>query len=110
MPGPVLHVGAVLTCPHVGQVTAISANARVLVAAQPAVTVTDTFPIAGCPFNVSGKPQPCVRVQWLVPAARVKVMGQPVLTQLSTGLCLSPEQAPQGPPIVMVVQPRVLAT
>jgi len=38
-----------------------------------------------------GKPQPCIRVQWLVPAARVLVNGQPVLLQTSTGLCLSPE-------------------
>jgi hypothetical protein len=52
---------------------------------------------------------------------RVLVSGQPVATMSSQivvlpspgpgpGLCLSPEQIPQGPPIVSAVQPRVLAT
>jgi hypothetical protein len=49
-----------------------------------------------------------VRVQWLVPATRVTSMGQPVLLQTSVGLCLSPEQAPQGPPSIVSTQPRVV--
>jgi hypothetical protein len=38
----------------------------------------------------------------------VLVMGQPALLQTSTGLCLSPEQIPQGPPSIVVNQTRVI--
>jgi hypothetical protein len=105
------HVGATAICPHAGQVTTISTNSRVLVNGTPVATVADTFVVAGCAFTVPpGKPQPCVKVQWLTPAVRVLVNGQPPILQTSTGLCLSAEQAPQGPPTVLAVQPRVVAT
>ena len=110
MPGPIFHVGATAICPHGGQVQTISSNARVLVGGMPAATLADTYLVAGCVFTVGPKPQPCVRVQWLVPAVRVMVMGQPVILQTSTGLCLSAEQIPQGPPAVLVTQPRVVGT
>ena len=110
MPGPIFHVGATAICPHGGQVQTISSNARVLVGGMPAATFADTYLVAGCVFVVGPKPQPCVRVQWLVPAVRVMVMGQPVILQTSTGLCLSAEQIPQGPPAVLVTQPRVVGT
>lgn len=110
MPGPIFHVGATAICPHGGQVQTISSNARVLVGGMPAATMADTYLVAGCAFAVGPKPQPCVRVQWIVPAVRVLVMGQPVILQTSTGLCLSAEQIPQGPPAVLVTQPRVIGT
>jgi hypothetical protein len=110
MPGPIFHVGATAICPHGGQVQTISSNARVLVGGMPAATLADTYLVAGCVFTVGPKPQPCVRVQWLVPAVRVTVMGQPVILQTSTGLCFSAEQIPQGPPAVLVTQPRVVGT
>ena len=110
MPGPIYHVGAVAICPHGGQVTTISSNARVTVSGMPIATIADQSLVAACAFNVSGAPMPCVRVQWLVPAVRVKVMGLPVLLQTSTGLCLNPTQAPQGAPIIVSTQPRVIAT
>jgi hypothetical protein len=75
----------------------------------PIATMASTYPIAPCPFQVPGpKPQPCVRVQWTKPAARVKVMGMPVVTQLSTGVCLSAEQIPQGPPLMTNAQKKVI--
>jgi hypothetical protein len=109
MPGPVYHVGATAICPHGGQVTELPAAPRVLVGGMPVATLADTYLVAGCVFNVSGKPQPCVRVQWLVPAARVLANGAPLLVQTSTGLCLSPEQIPNGPPMILATQPRVVA-
>jgi hypothetical protein len=109
MPGPVSHVGAVTICPHGGQVSAVTSNTRVLVGGMPAVTLADTFPVAGCAFAVGPKPQPCLTARWLVVATRVTVMGQPVVIQGGTGLCFSPEQAPQGPPTVVSAQPRVVA-
>ena len=91
MPGPVLTIAAAATCPHGGKVT-----------------------IAGCPFQIpigtGTKPQPCVKVQYTVPATRVQVLGSPVVLSTSVGLCQSAEQIPQGAPIVSAVQPRVIAT
>jgi len=110
MPGPLFHVGATAICPHAGQVTTISTNARVLVSGMPVATMGDTFLVAGCVFTVGPKPQPCIKVQWLVPAVRVLVNGQPVILQTSVGLCLSAEQIPQGPPTVLATQPRVIGT
>lgn len=111
MPGPLFHVGAVAICPHAGPVQVISTNARVLVSGMPVATMGDTYLVAGCAFTVPpGKPQPCVKVQWLVPATRVLVNGQPAILQTSVGLCLSPEQIPNGPPTVVSTQPRVIAT
>jgi len=111
MPGFLMHVGASAICPHGGQVSTISTNARVLVGGQPVATLSDTYLVAGCAFTVPpGKPQPCVKVQWLVPAARVLVGGQPAVLQTSTGLCQSAEQIPQGPPNVVVTQLRARGT
>jgi hypothetical protein len=110
MPGFLMHVGATAICPHGGQVSVVTTNARVLVGGQPVGTFADTYLVAGCAFTVPPKPQPCVKVQWLVPAARVLVNGQPAILQSSTGICLSAEQIPQGPPSVIVTQVRVRGT
>ena len=111
MPGFLVHVGATAICPHAGQVTFTTTNARVLVSGQPAVTQPDLFTIAGCPFTVPGpKPQPCVTGRWIVPATRVLVNGQPAILLTSTGLCQSAEQIPQGPPTVIATQTRVGGT
>jgi uncharacterized Zn-binding protein involved in type VI secretion len=104
------HAGATAMCPHGGQVTTIPSNPRVTVSGQPVATLADTFIVAGCPFQLPAKPQPCVKVQWLVPAARVLVGGQPAILQSSTGLCQSIEQIPAGPPNVAVTQVRVSGT
>jgi hypothetical protein len=111
LPGFVVQVGASIICPHGGQVSAITSNAQVLVGGQPVVTVEDEYLIAGCPFVVPvGVPQPCIEAQWVVPASRVLVNGQPVILFDSVGLCLNPEQAPQGPPTVILTQTRVTGT
>ena len=111
MPGPLLHVGAVATCPHgMGQLSIISANARVLVGGMPVATMADTGLIAGCAFMAGGKPQPCVKTQWMVPASRVLVNGSPALTAPGPSLCLSADQIPAGPPVIASCQPRVIAT
>jgi uncharacterized Zn-binding protein involved in type VI secretion len=110
MPGPLYHVGATAICPHGGQVSVVSGNARVLVNGMPVATLADFYPIAACAFNVSGKPQPCVLAKWLTPAVRVLVNGQPAILQTSTGLCQSAEQIPQGPPVVIATQVRVIGT
>lgn len=109
MPGFVYNVGATAMCTHGGPVTAISSSPRVQVMGMPVTTVADQFVVAGCAFNVSGAPHPCVKLQWLVPAARVLINGQPAVLQTSVGLGLAADQAPQGPPTVVVTQTRVTA-
>ena len=110
MPGPLYHVGAVALCAHAGSVTVISSNVRVLVSGMPAATFADTALIAGCPFVAGVVPQPCLRVQWVTPAARVLINGQPALLQTSVGLGLGPTQAPQGPITIVSTQPRVIGS
>ena len=107
MPGFLYHQGASAICPHAGQVNAIPSAPRVLVSGMPAITMADLCLVAGCAFFVGTKPQPCVKVQWLVPAARVMINGSPAILQTSTGLCLSVEQIPQGPPTIIATQTRV---
>jgi hypothetical protein len=111
MPGFLLHVGASAICPHGGQVTIIPSSPRVLVSGQPVATLADTTLVAGCAFTVPpGKPQPCIKVQWIAGAVRVMVGGQPALLQTSPGLCQSAEQIPAGPPTVIAGQVRVKGT
>jgi hypothetical protein len=115
MPGFLLHTSAVMTCTHGIPAQIPPVQPRVLVSGQPVATMASQMLIAGCPFTIPGpKPQPCVTVKWLMPAARVLVMGQPALVQPAPGpgpgLCLSAEQIPNGPPMVSAVQPRVIAT
>jgi hypothetical protein len=111
MPGPVLHAGAVATCPHGGSLQIIAASPRVVVSGMPVAVLTDQGVIAGCVFTVPpAKPQPCVTTRWIVGATRVMASGQPVLINPPVALCLSAEQIPGGPPIIASTQTRVIAT
>jgi hypothetical protein len=114
MADPIVHTAATVQCTHGASVSITSSNTRVKVDGSPATTLPDTFTVSGCPFQVPAgpgtKPQPCVRIQWLVPAKRVRVNGNPVLLMSSTGLCQSAEQIPQGAPTVTQTQMRVKAT
>ena len=113
MPGPLVHVGALLTCPHLGAITAIPSSPRVFVnGAQAAFGALDIPTVAGCMFTLPTtppKPQPCVTVR-LETATRVFVNGQPALILTPAAMCLSVEQIPQGPPNATPIQTRVIAT
>lgn len=111
MPGPAVNVGSVATCPHGGQISIISSNARVMASATPIATATDQFMVAGCVFTIPpGVPQPCLMVQWMSPATRVLVNGMPPVLQTSTGMVIAATGVPNGPPIVASTQLRVVAT
>jgi hypothetical protein len=110
MPSYLLHANATVLCFHAAKVNAVSCSTRVKVTGQPAVKMTDTFVVSGCPFTLPTtppKPQPCIKVQWIRAASKVLIEGQPALLQDSNGLCLSAEQIPQGAPNVVVTQTRV---
>jgi hypothetical protein len=98
MPGFLLHVGATVMCAHAGQAQPTAPNPRVLVGGQPVVTQAAPYAVAGCPFNISGTPSPCVTAQWVMAATRVLAGGQPVLLQDSQAIC-----TPNGTPLTIVV-------
>ena len=106
MPGPVLHLGAVVTCSHGGQAVPTAPVPRVLVSGQPVATIAAPYAVAGCAFVAPAGNGPCVTGQWVVGAVRVLAMGQPLALQSGVSIC-----APTGTPLLpLVVQPRVLAT
>lgn len=103
MPGPLLHVGATVMCAHAGQAQPVTPNARVLVTGMPTVTMAASYLVAGCVFNVSGAPSPCVTAQWMTAATRLTSNGQPLLLMDSQAIC-----APNSTPLVVVTaQTRV---
>lgn len=96
-------------CSHAGQISIIGTGARVTVMGMPVALANDTQIVAGCPFNVSGSPSPCVTASQFVPAARVLVNGQPPFLNTSIGLGKNAAQAPQGPATITSTQTRVVA-
>lgn len=105
MTGMLLQLGATVLCAHAGQTQIAPGSARVRLSGAPAVTIAHAATIAGCPFNVSGSPSPCVTGQWTSAATRVRIEGAPAVLSTSTGLGIGP--APQGPLQVTVTQTRV---
>jgi len=106
MPGFLLHLGATVMCAHSGQSQPSAPNPRVKVGGQPVVTQTTLYTVAGCPFNISGAPSPCVTAQWVTAATRVRVGGVPVLLQDSQAIC-----TPNGTPLnIITTQVRVRGT
>ena len=105
MPGYLLHQSATVLCMHGGQAQATVPNPRVKVSSQMTVQMPNPWLIAGCPFNVSGSPVPCVTAQWMTAATRVKSGGLPLLLQDSQAVC-----APNGTGVnIVVTQLRVKA-
>lgn len=113
MAAPLLTTASSLMCPHGGTVSIVSANARVLAAA-PLALATDTFTIAGCPFQIpvgpALVPHPCVSVQWVLSNLHTFVNGAPTLNADSAGLCLAADQVPQGPVSVVQTQPSAMGS
>ena len=109
MPGPILHVGALLTCPHQAPVAAPPTNTRVFVGGRLALTAVDVVTVAGCPFTTPvPKPQPCVTVK-MIPSTKVLINGQPAAILTPATLCFSVEQILQGPPNSAATQTKVVA-
>ncbi|WP_096893424.1 PAAR-like protein [Candidatus Scalindua japonica] len=103
MPGFLLHVGATVTCSHAGQAQPTAPNPRVLVSGQPIVTQPAPYAVAGCPFNISGSPSPCITAQWVSGATRILSNGAPVLLLDSQAIC-----TPNGTPLIIsATQARV---
>ena len=105
MPGFLLHVGATVTCLHVGQAQPSVPNPRVKVMGMPTVTVAAGYMVAGCtlPALSSGTQPPCVSAQWTTAATRLTSNGQPLLLLDSQATCV-----PTGTPLLIIAtQTRV---
>lgn len=106
MPGPLLHLGATLTCSHGGQATPAAPFPRVLVSGQPVVTQASPWVIAGCGFVPTGGNGPCITGNFTIAATRVFAGGQPVVLMDSVSIC-----APTGTPMIPVqAQTRVIGS
>lgn len=105
MPAPILHLGATVLCTHAGQATPLAPFPRVMLSAQPVVTLTSPYAIAGCALTGTSTP-PCVTGQFVMGAVRVLAGGAPVATLMSQSVCV-----PTGTPMLpLMAQTRVLAT
>jgi len=99
MADQLITTASTLQCPHGGSVTIAGSNTRVKATAAVAL-VSDTFTVAGCPFQIPATPpipSPCVKVVWVKPDVRTKVNSTATLSHASVGLCLAATGAPQGP-------------
>ena len=102
MTGPILHMGAVVTCAHGGQ----AVPTAVLVSGMQIATILAPYAIAGCAFAPPAGNGPCVTGQWIVGATQVFSNGQPVAIMTGVSIC-----APTGTPMLPVsAQTLVLAT
>jgi hypothetical protein len=106
MPGPILHVGAVVMCAHGGQAMPTAPSPVVLVNGMPITTIAAPYAIAGCAFVPPSGNGPCVTGQWVVGATQVLSQGQPVVIMSGVSVCV-----PTGTPMLPVsAQTLVLAT
>ena len=105
MPGPALHLGAVMTCSHAGPATPTAPFPRVLLSGQPAVTISGPWAITGCALSGTGTP-PCLTGQFVTGAFRVLAGGTPLALLTGTSTCV-----PTGTPMMPVSsQTRVVAS
>jgi uncharacterized Zn-binding protein involved in type VI secretion len=108
MTTPVVTQGTVITCPHSIPASIIASGSKLLIAGTPAALLGDQGTIAGCPFTVGPKPQPCVIAELTKAAGKVTSGGTPVLLVNPADLCKS-GQIPNGPVIWSSPQTKVLA-
>jgi hypothetical protein len=97
MPGPILHVGAVVTCAHGGMATPTVPSPTVLVSGMPIVTIAGPWAVAGCAFVPPAGNGPCVTGMWVVGAVQVTSNGQPVAILSGVSTCV-----PTGTPMLPV--------
>jgi hypothetical protein len=101
-----LTAASTMMCPHGGTVMAAPGATRALAGA-PVLRGSDTFVIAGCTFSTPIGPHPCVSVNWVQTATRVKREGDLVLNEASVGLCVAGDQTPQGTVVIAATQTSV---
>lgn len=109
MPGFVLTAASTIQCTHGGSASVMPAQTKVLADNSPILTESDMHTVAGCPFNVSGSPVPCMTISWSAGSPKVSVQGNKVLTRTSIGQCKNAAGAVQGVAIIANTQTKVQA-
>ena len=112
MPGFLIQTGGITSCFHQSGIVTptLKAPARVVVnKTQQVLNILDLLTVKGCLFNVAGGPHPCVLVR-VEAAKRVLVNGQPAAILTPAALCVAADQAPQGIPVSIPIQKRVIAS
>jgi hypothetical protein len=84
----VLTMKATGTCSHAADAKPVAGNPRVKIDGSPVLTVATQFTVSGCPNLAGTSPFPCAVAMFPAGAARVKVMGVPVLLDTSTATVL----------------------
>jgi hypothetical protein len=107
--GAILTKSATMMCLHGGTITATVAGAKRATACDPILTESDLFLISGCPFMTGPNPHPCMTVEWIAPATKVKASQSAILTTDSQGLCKAADQTPQGAPLLTPAQTKAMA-
>jgi hypothetical protein len=106
MPGPILHMGAVVMCAHGGMATPTAPNPMVLVSGMPIATIAAPWVIAGCAFVPPAGNGPCVTGMWVLGSLQVTSNRQPVAILSGVSTCV-----PTGTPMVPVsAQTLVIVT
>ncbi len=106
MSGPILHVGAVVTCAHGGMAIPTVPSPSVMVSGMPIATIAAPYTVAGCAFVPPAGNGPCVTGMWVVGATQVMSNGQPVAILSGVSTCV-----PTGTPMLPVsAQTFVIAT
>lgn len=89
--------------------TIVPSQSKVTLGGAPALLPGDAAQVAGCPFFVGTKAQPCVSVAWTGEAGKVKVNNQGPLLSSSVGQCKSAEGIVQGVALMSGMQSKVNA-
>jgi hypothetical protein len=105
----VLTAASTIQCTHGGSATVSPSQTDAMADGSPILNENDVHQVAGCTFNVSGSPSPCVTIAWSMGSAKVTAAGSPVLTRSSVGQCKSGAGAVQGMAIVANTQTKVEA-
>lgn len=95
-----LTASATLLCPHGATINATASDSSSTMMQDQPLHPTDTFTIAGCPFQIpaapSPIPSPCIQVVWAVPDLRVRSGQLPTLSVNSVGICIGATGLVQG--------------
>jgi hypothetical protein len=105
----VLTASSTIQCTHGGSATVSPSQSDALADGSPMLTENDVHQVAGCSFNVSGSPMPCMTIAWSMGSTKVSAAGSPVLTRSSIGQCKSGAGAVQGVAIIANTQTKVEA-
>lgn len=110
MTTPIVTMATAASCPHSIPITIAATGVKVLILGSVVAVNGDKGLVAGCPFTTpDGKPQPCVKADFLRASSKVQSGGVPVLLINPSDICKSGE-IPNGPVIWTTPQTKVIAT